>query len=95
MNTHPSAALETQSLNHWTAKEVPASLLLKAGVYNLTCAQMTVGIQGVDVVCKSILYVCVGNLKVNTVFFHVQMFYEIVIGTRKHEEKSKKKTQEM
>jgi len=32
-----------------------------------------------------------GNLKVNTVFFHVQMFYEIVKGTRKHEEKNKKK----
>ena len=42
-------------------------------------------------VCKSILYVCVGNEKVNTVFFHVQMFSEIVNGTRKHEEKSKKK----
>ena len=52
---------------------------------------MIVAIQGADVVCKSILYMCMGNLKVNTVFFHVQMFYEIVNGTRKHEEKNKKK----
>ena len=89
-NAHPSPALETGVLTTGQPGKSRHQCFLKAGVYSLTCAQMIVGIQ-VDAVCKSILYVCVGNLKVNTVSFHVQIFYTIVNGTRKHEGKKKKK----